>query len=112
MIMYIPIPLLWRLQTTIQKLVPLLDQNTVLPMLMQHARKLAFGLMFCAGFFIVICTLLRCVICLQTPERLDLGLNWSIRETVSSLAVYSPMGQSKTTNNAGCRYHLHQRPVD
>ncbi|KAF6801017.1 hypothetical protein CSOJ01_12066 [Colletotrichum sojae] len=63
MIMYIPIPLLWRLQTTLK-------------------RKLSFGLMFCAGFFIVICTLLRCIICLQTPERLDLGLNWSIRETV------------------------------
>ncbi|OLN90184.1 hypothetical protein CCHL11_09817 [Colletotrichum chlorophyti] len=63
LIMYIPIPLLWRLQTTLK-------------------RKLSFGLMFCAGFFIVICTLLRCIICLETPERLDLGLNWSIRETV------------------------------
>ncbi|KXH69038.1 hypothetical protein CSAL01_07480 [Colletotrichum salicis] len=66
MIMYIPIPLLWRLQTTLQK-------------------KLAFGLMFCAGFFIIICTLLRCIICLSTPERLDLGLNWSIRETVVAI---------------------------
>ncbi|KDN71793.1 hypothetical protein CSUB01_12062 [Colletotrichum sublineola] len=63
LIMYIPIPLLWRLQTSLK-------------------RKLSFGLMFCAGFFIVICTLLRCVICLKTPGRLDLGLNWSIRETV------------------------------
>ncbi|KAH7110468.1 hypothetical protein EDB81DRAFT_672046 [Dactylonectria macrodidyma] len=62
-IMYIPIPLLWRLQTTIK-------------------RKLAFGLMFCAGGFIILCTLLRCIICLHTPERLDLGLSWSIRETV------------------------------
>ncbi|GKT85860.1 hypothetical protein Ct61P_03710 [Colletotrichum tofieldiae] len=48
---------------------------------------LAFGLMFCAGFFIIICTLLRCIICLHTPERLDLGLNWSIRETVLSQVI-------------------------
>ncbi|KAF4416011.1 Kinesin-like protein [Fusarium austroafricanum] len=43
--------------------------------------KLIFGLMFCGGFFIIICTLMRCIICLHTPERLDLGLSWSIRET-------------------------------
>ncbi|KAF5724205.1 kinesin [Fusarium mundagurra] len=63
LIILIPIPLLWRLQTTIKK-------------------KLTFGLMFCAGFFIIICTLLRCIICLNSPTRLDLGLSWSIRETV------------------------------
>ncbi|KAK7992954.1 hypothetical protein PG988_001748 [Apiospora saccharicola] len=64
LIIYIPLPLLWRLRTT-----------------MTH--KLKFGIMFCAGGFIIICTILRCVICLRQPERLDLGLNWSIRETVS-----------------------------
>ncbi|KAF4435203.1 Kinesin-like protein [Fusarium austroafricanum] len=62
-IMALPIPVLWKLQIDIR-------------------RKLMFGLMFCAGFFIIICTLLRCIICLNMPERLDLGLSWSIRETV------------------------------
>ncbi|KAK7932289.1 hypothetical protein PG985_003001 [Apiospora marii] len=66
MIIYIPIPVLWRLQTTM-------------------TRKLKFGMMFCAGGFIIICTILRCVICLRHPERLDLGLNWSIRETVVAI---------------------------
>ncbi|TIC99567.1 hypothetical protein CH35J_005050 [Colletotrichum higginsianum] len=86
MIMYIPIPLLWRLQTTLKK-------------------KLAFGLMFCAGFFIIICTLLRCIICLQTPERLDLGLNWSIRETVVAIICTNapsikPLFPSRKTGSA------------
>ncbi|GJC78754.1 hypothetical protein ColLi_01592 [Colletotrichum liriopes] len=75
-------------------------------------RKLAFGLMFCAGFFIIICTLLRCIICLHTPERLDLGLNWSIRETVVAIICTNApsikplfpsrkMGSSNTSNPTG-----------
>lgn len=62
-IMALPIPLLWKLQVNLRK-------------------KLGFSLIFCGGIFIVVCTLLRCIICLTTPERLDLGLSWSIRETV------------------------------
>ncbi|KAM5357759.1 hypothetical protein ACJZ2D_013301 [Fusarium nematophilum] len=71
--------------------------------------KLIFGLMFCAGFFIIICTLLRCIICLQTPERLDLGLSWSIRETVIGIIctnapsikpLFHRRNKSGTTNSS------------
>ncbi|KAM0350428.1 hypothetical protein ACHAO7_007323 [Fusarium culmorum] len=67
-IMALPIPLLWKLQVNLRK-------------------KLGFSLIFCGGIFIVVCTLLRCIICLTTPERLDLGLSWSIRETVVGIIV-------------------------
>jgi hypothetical protein len=67
-IMALPIPLLWKLQVNLRK-------------------KLVFGLIFCGGIFIIICTLLRCIICLNTPERLDLGISWSIRETVVGIIV-------------------------
>ncbi|CEI68201.1 hypothetical protein FVEN_g11845 [Fusarium venenatum] len=67
-IMALPIPLLWKLQVNLRK-------------------KLVFGLIFCGGIFIIICTLLRCIICLSMPERLDLGLSWSIRETVVGIIV-------------------------
>ncbi|KAG8668372.1 hypothetical protein FPOAC2_07656 [Fusarium poae] len=67
-IMALPIPLLWKLQVNLRK-------------------KLVFGLVFCGGIFIIICTLLRCIICLNAPERLDLGISWSIRETVVGIIV-------------------------
>ncbi|KAF4958812.1 hypothetical protein FGADI_2156 [Fusarium gaditjirri] len=67
-IMALPIPLLWKLQINLRK-------------------KLTFTMMFCGGIFIIICTLLRCIICLKLPERLDLGLSWSIRETVVGIIV-------------------------
>lgn len=71
-----------------------------------------FGLMFCAAGFIIICTLLRCIICLQTPERLDKGLAWSIRETVRSSSLLSSSfyhGSLADIYESACRHPLHQR---
>jgi hypothetical protein len=77
--MALPIPLLWKLQVNLRK-------------------KLVFGLVFCGGIFIIICTLLRCIICLNAPERLDLGISWSIRETVCRDSVQFALSNDSLTS--------------
>ncbi|KAK1469737.1 hypothetical protein CMEL01_01504 [Colletotrichum melonis] len=63
MILYIPIPLLWSVQ-------------------MPTAKKIICSLWLCTGVFIIIATLLRCILCLQDAKSINLGTIWSIRETV------------------------------
>ncbi|PVI03300.1 hypothetical protein DM02DRAFT_612376 [Periconia macrospinosa] len=73
MILYIPLPLLWKVQ------IPL-------------TRKLLFGFWLCTGIFIMIATILRCVICLQDVSQINVGTIWSIRETfVGIIAVNLPV---------------------
>ncbi|KAF6816449.1 hypothetical protein CMUS01_12266 [Colletotrichum musicola] len=73
MILYIPLPLLWSVQ-------------------MPLARKIICSLWLCTGVFIIIATLLRCILCLQDAESINLGTIWSIRETfVGILAVNAPV---------------------
>ncbi|KAI8198775.1 hypothetical protein K4K49_003888 [Colletotrichum sp. SAR 10_70] len=62
MILYIPLPLLWSVQ-------------------MPMARKIICSLWLCTGVFIIIATLLRCILCLQDAQSINLGTIWSIRET-------------------------------
>ncbi|TQN70736.1 hypothetical protein CSHISOI_04726, partial [Colletotrichum shisoi] len=64
MILYIPLPLLWSVQ-------------------MPLARKIVCTMWLCTGVFIIIATLLRCILCLQDAESINLGTIWSIRETVT-----------------------------
>lgn len=64
MIVSIPLPLLWTV-----KMAPL--------------RKLVCGLWLCTGVFIMVATLLRCILCLQQADDINVGTIWSIRETVS-----------------------------
>lgn len=66
MILYIPVPLLWNVQ---------------LPL----PRKLLYGCWLCTGIFIMIATLLRCILCLQDVSQINVGTIWSIRETVCVL---------------------------
>lgn len=63
MILSIPIPLLWTVQVPLRK-------------------KLLFGFWLNTGIFIMIATLLRCIICLQDVSQINVGTIWSIRETV------------------------------
>ncbi|KAL7934014.1 hypothetical protein V8C35DRAFT_280328 [Trichoderma chlorosporum] len=73
MILAIPLPLLWRLQ---------------LPL----ARKISVFLWLCMGIFIIIATLLRCILCLKDATSLNLGPIWSVRETfVAIIAVNAPI---------------------
>ncbi|KAI3554340.1 hypothetical protein CABS03_07003 [Colletotrichum abscissum] len=73
MILYIPIPLLWSVQ-------------------MPTAKKIICSLWLCTGVFIIIATLLRCILCLQDAKSINLGTIWSIRETfVAILAVNAPV---------------------
>lgn len=57
-------------------------------------RKLLYGLWLCSGVFIMIATLLRCILCLQSADNINLGTIWSIRETVIHL---NPSLTQKTT---------------
>ncbi|PGH08929.1 hypothetical protein GX51_00986 [Blastomyces parvus] len=73
MIIYIPLPLLWKVKLPLR-------------------RKLLFGAWLCSGIFIVLATLLRCIICLQDVASINLGTIWSIRETfVAIIAVNFPV---------------------
>ncbi|KAF7554397.1 hypothetical protein G7046_g6838 [Stylonectria norvegica] len=68
-IVCIPVPLLWKVRLSIQ-------------------RKLIIGLLLCSGVFIMIATLLRCVLSLQDIEGINVSTIWAIRETfVGILAV-------------------------
>jgi hypothetical protein len=63
MILYIPLPILWSVQLPVRK-------------------KLLFGFWLCTGLFIMVATLLRCILCLQDVSQINVGTIWSIRETV------------------------------
>jgi hypothetical protein len=40
------------------------------------------ALWLCAGVFIMVATLLRCILCLRQADDINIGTIWSIRETV------------------------------
>ncbi|KFH41564.1 hypothetical protein ACRE_077240 [Hapsidospora chrysogenum ATCC 11550] len=65
----IPLPLLWKVQ---------------LPL----GRKLAIGVLLCSGVFIIVATLLRCILSLQSIQGINVSTIWAIRETfVGIIAV-------------------------
>jgi len=73
MILYIPLPLLWTVQIPARK-------------------KVIYGFWLCTGIFIMIATLLRCILCLQDVSQINVGTIWSIRETfVGIIAVNFPV---------------------
>lgn len=63
-ILSIPVPLLWKVK---------------LPL----GRKIAIGVLLCSGVFIIIATLLRCILSLQSIQGINISTIWAIRETVS-----------------------------
>lgn len=64
MIVATPIPLLWKVKLT-------------------SGRKVAVGLLLCSGVFIMIATILRCVMSLHDIQGINVSTIWAIRETVS-----------------------------
>lgn len=63
-ILSIPIPLLWKVKITL-------------------GRKLAIGVLLCSGVFIIVATILRCVLSLRDIQGINVSTIWAIRETVS-----------------------------
>lgn len=61
-ILMIPLPLLWKVRIPIQ-------------------RKLAIGVLLCSGIFIVIASILRCVMSLKDIQGINVSTIWAIRET-------------------------------
>ncbi|KAJ0278129.1 hypothetical protein COL940_007392 [Colletotrichum noveboracense] len=60
--------------------------------LYRRLTKIICSLWLCTGVFIIIATLLRCILCLQDAQSINLGTIWSIRETfVGILAVNAPV---------------------
>ncbi|ETS77326.1 hypothetical protein PFICI_11200 [Pestalotiopsis fici W106-1] len=91
----IPIPLLFAVKLTV-------------------ARKLAIGALLCSGVFVMIATLLRCVLSLQNVELINLCTIWAIRETfVAIIAVnaapikplFSSAKWLKSTSKGGTDSH-------
>jgi len=68
-IVAIPMPLLWKVK---------------LPL----GRKIAIGILLCSGVFIIVASLLRCVLSLQSIQGINVSTIWAIRETfVGIIAV-------------------------
>ncbi|KAK7407881.1 hypothetical protein QQX98_009940 [Neonectria punicea] len=68
-IVCIPLPLLWTVKLSIK-------------------RKLIIGVLLCSGVFIMIATLLRCILSLRDIEGINTSTIWAIRETfVGIIAV-------------------------
>ncbi|KAI5464670.1 hypothetical protein BGZ63DRAFT_351007 [Mariannaea sp. PMI_226] len=68
-IVCIPVPLLWKVKLSIQK-------------------KLVIGLLLCSGIFIMVATILRCVLSLRDISGINTSTIWAIRETfVGIIAV-------------------------
>lgn len=61
-ILAIPVPLLWKVQ-------------------LPTGRKVAIGVLLCSGVFIIIATLLRCILSLQSINGINVSTIWAIRET-------------------------------
>ncbi|KAH6654655.1 hypothetical protein BKA67DRAFT_286363 [Truncatella angustata] len=80
-IVAIPIPLLFAVKLTIM-------------------RKLAIGALLCSGVFVMVATLLRCVLSLQNVEAINTCTIWAIRETFVAIiavnaAAIKPLFSSK-----------------
>ncbi|KAJ6442704.1 srpk [Purpureocillium lavendulum] len=68
-ILSIPIPLLWKVKITL-------------------GRKIAIGVLLCSGVFIIVATILRCVLSLRDIQGINVSTIWAIRETfVGIIAV-------------------------
>ncbi|KND90932.1 hypothetical protein TOPH_04311 [Tolypocladium ophioglossoides CBS 100239] len=69
MIVTIPVPLLWKVKIPI-------------------GRKIAIGVLLCSGVFIIVATVLRCVLSLRDIQGINVSTIWAIRETfVGIIAV-------------------------
>ncbi|GAB0138622.1 hypothetical protein EsDP_00006848 [Epichloe bromicola] len=73
LILYIPLPLLWVVQ-------------------MPWSRKVVYGLWLTTGIFVIVASLLRCVLSIKNAAQVDVSTIWAIRETfVGIISVNAPI---------------------
>lgn len=96
MILWIPLPLLWRVKIELRKYEFKHSFLTFVADTDDYDRKLLFGLWLCTGIFIITATIVRCVICLGDAESINTGTIWSIRETVL-VHSHQPIFKNKLT---------------
>lgn len=73
LILYIPLPLLWVVQ-------------------MRWSRKVVYGLWLTTGIFVIVASLLRCVLSIRNAAEVDVSTIWAIRETfVGIISVNAPI---------------------
>ncbi|CEJ82394.1 hypothetical protein VHEMI02460 [[Torrubiella] hemipterigena] len=63
LILYIPLPLLWVLQAPLSK-------------------KIAYGIWLTTGIFVIVASLLRCILSIKDANEVNVSTIWAIRETV------------------------------
>ena len=97
MILYIPLPLLWRVKIELRRYDIDYDPTAFLENTNEYNRNILFGLWLCTGIFIVVATIVRCVICLGDAESINTGTIWSIRETVREPP--HPLSKSRERNS-------------
>ncbi|GAB1218289.1 hypothetical protein ATERTT37_007543 [Aspergillus terreus] len=80
-----------------------------------NVTKLVIGILLCGGVFVMVATLLRCILSLQSIDSINTSTIWAIRETfVAILSVNAPcikplfsstvwLGSSRETSNKGGR---------
>ncbi|KAK4082861.1 uncharacterized protein Triagg1_1751 [Trichoderma aggressivum f. europaeum] len=63
-----------------------------LALVVTNVTKVVCALWLCMGIFIIVATLLRCILCLKDVSSINLGTIWSIRESfVAIIAVNAPI---------------------
>lgn len=73
LILYIPLPLLWVVQ-------------------MPWSKKIVYGVWLTTGVFVIIASLLRCVLSIKDAAEVDVSTIWAIRETfVGIISVNAPI---------------------
>ncbi|KFG79052.1 hypothetical protein MANI_029472 [Metarhizium anisopliae] len=73
LILYIPLPLLWIVR-------------------LPWSKKLVYGLWLTTGMFVIIASLLRCVLSIKDATKVDVSTIWAIRETfVGIISVNAPI---------------------
>ncbi|KAI8932020.1 hypothetical protein NX059_010914 [Plenodomus lindquistii] len=68
LIIYIPMPLLWKLQ-------------------LPPSKKLTLAVWLCSGVFMIFAAVIRCILCLRGAAQLGNTASWSVREILVSTFV-------------------------
>ncbi|ATY63579.1 hypothetical protein A9K55_008667 [Cordyceps militaris] len=94
LILYIPLPLLWVVKIPLGKYATPLQHPRVPPTLTTTTsiRKIIYCLWLTTGIFVVVASLLRCVLSIRYANEVDVSTIWAIRETfVGIICVNAPI---------------------
>ncbi|KHN94415.1 uncharacterized protein MAM_07731 [Metarhizium album ARSEF 1941] len=97
LLLFIPLPLLWIVRLPWSKYDYdgaglLAGEDTTQGAGLMTTRKLVYGLWLTTGIFVIVASLLRCVLSLQNASKVDVSTIWAIRETfVGIISVNAPI---------------------